>query len=407
MRARELWWLRIKTMIQKNSKQIDKQYVANTYARFDVEIVSGKGSVVYDSEGREYIDLATGIAVNTFGVADDEWINAVSTQLSAFQHTSNLYYSAPCARLAELLCERTGAKKVFFGNSGAEANEGAIKVARKWAKDTKGDGDYDIITLKNSFHGRTITTLKATGQDVFHKDFGPFPDGFLYAEANDFPSVEKLVKSNKCCAVMMEIVQGEGGVLPLDQDFVKDVCSLAEREGLLVIFDEVQTGNGRCGELYAYMNYGVKPDIVTTAKGLGGGLPIGAVLLFDKVENTLTPGSHGSTFGGNPVVCAGAVNIIERIDEKLLEEVRSKSKYVFDTLSGSKGIKSVTGMGLMVGIETEADSSLVLAECMKRGILPIKAKTKLRLLPALNIPKEQLVRAVNIIKDVAGELANG
>lgn len=393
-------------MIQ-NSKNTDKKYVANTYARFDIEIASGKGSLVYDTDGKEYIDLGTGIAVNTFGVADEEWAKAVSEQLCAFQHTSNLYYSAPCAELAKALCERTGAKKVFFGNSGAEANECAIKVARKWAQDTKGAGDYNIITLKNSFHGRTITTLKATGQDVFHTDFGPFPEGFLYAEANNFASVEKLVKENKCCAVMMEIVQGEGGVLPLSPDFVKDVCTLAEREGLLVIFDEVQCGNGRSGALYAYMNYGVIPDVVTTAKGLGGGLPIGAAMLFEKVENTLGPGSHGSTFGGNPAVCKGSLNIIERIDEELLSEVREKSKYVFDTLSGAKGIKSVSGMGLMIGIETEADSSLVLAECIKRGVLPIKAKTKIRLLPALNIPTELLHRAVDIIKEVAGEMANG
>ncbi len=393
-------------MIQ-NSKNTDKKYVANTYARFDIEIASGKGSLVYDTDGKEYIDLGTGIAVNTFGVADEEWAKAVSEQLCTFQHTSNLYYSAPCAELAKALCERTGAKKVFFGNSGAEANECAIKVARKWAQDTKGAGDYNIITLKNSFHGRTITTLKATGQDVFHTDFGPFPEGFLYAEANNFASVEKLVKENKCCAVMMEIVQGEGGVLPLSPDFVKDVCALAEREGLLVIFDEVQCGNGRSGALYAYMNYGVIPDVVTTAKGLGGGLPIGAAMLFEKVENTLGPGSHGSTFGGNPAVCKGALNIIERIDEELLSEVREKSKYVFDTLSGAKGIKSVSGMGLMIGIETEADSSLVLAECIKRGVLPIKAKTKIRLLPALNIPTELLHRAVDIIKEVAGEMTNG
>ncbi len=394
-------------MTQKNFKETDKQYIANTYARFDLEISSGKGSLVYDTDGKEYIDLATGIAVNTFGVADEEWIGAVTSQLGAFQHTSNLYYSAPSARLAELLCKRTGAKKVFFGNSGAEANEGAIKAARKWAKDTKGEGEYNIITLKNSFHGRTITTLKATGQNVFHKDFGPFPEGFLYAEANNLANVEELIKSNNCCAVMMEAVQGEGGVLPLDSDFVKGVRALTEREGLLLIFDEVQTGNGRTGELYGYMNYGVTPDIVTTAKGLGGGLPIGAVLLFDKPKNTLTPGSHGSTFGANPVVCAGALNIIERIDDALLADVKRKSKYIFDTLNGAKGIKSVSGMGLMIGIETEADSSAVLAECMKRGILPIKAKNKIRLLPALNIPDELLEKAISILKNVAGEMANG
>ena len=390
-----------------DTKLRDKEYVAPTYARFDLEIARGAGSLVYDREGREYIDLSTGIAVNTFGVADSEWINAVTAQLSAVQHTSNLYFSEPCTRLAELLCTRTGAKKVFFGNSGAEANECAIKVARKWAKDTKGSGDYNIITLKNSFHGRTITTLKATGQDVFHTDFGPFPEGFLYAEANNLADVERLVKENECCAIMMEAVQGEGGVLPLERDFVVGVERLARENGLLLIFDEVQTGNGRTGELYAYMNYGVTPDVVTTAKGLGGGLPIGAALLFERVENTLTGGTHGSTFGGNPIACAGAVNIIERIDDEVLKGVRERSKYIFDTLEGAQGIKSVSGMGLMIGIETVADSSAVLKECMKRGILPIKAKSKIRLLPALNIPMELLHKAIEIIKNVAGEMVNG
>ncbi len=382
-----------------NNKQIDKQYVANTYARFDIEIVSGKGSLVYDESGKEYIDLATGIAVNTFGVADDEWIEAVTAQLGKFQHVSNLYYSEPCARLASLLCEKTGAKKVFFGNSGAEANECAIKVARKWAQDTKGEGDYTIITLKNSFHGRTITTLKATGQDVFHKDFGPFPEGFAYAEANNIDSVKAIINSVKCCAIMMEMVQGEGGVLPLDKSFVSDCVDLARENDLLIIADEVQTGNGRTGTLYAYEQFDFVPDIVSTAKGLGGGLPIGATLLFERVENTLGAGSHGSTFGGNPIACAGALNIISRIDKDLLDGVKARSEYIFNELSGAKGIKSVSGLGLMIGVETEKDSSLVLAECFKRGILPIKAKSKIRLLPALNIPMDELKRAIEILKE--------
>ena len=386
-----------------NIKQTDKEFVADTYARFDIEIVDGKGSKLYDENGKEYIDLATGIAVNTFGACDSEWISAVSAQLSKFQHTSNLYYSAPCAKLAKLLCERTGAKKVFFGNSGAEANECAIKVARKWAQDTKGEGDYNIITLKNSFHGRTITTLKATGQDVFHKDFGPFPEGFLYAEANNIDSVKDLVKNNKCAAVMMELVQGEGGVLPLNTDFVKDVFALAKEENILVIIDEVQTGNGRTGALYAYMNFGVTPDIITTAKGLGGELPIGATMLFEKVENTLNKGSHGSTFGGNPIACAGAVSIIERLDQSTLDGVNERSEYIFNALKGAKGIKSVSGMGLMLGIETEKDSTEVIKKCMEKGILPIKAKTKIRLLPALNIPMDELKYAIEILKEAAGE----
>ena len=384
-------------------KQIDNEFIADTYARFDLHLVSGSGSKLYDENGKEYIDLATGIAVNTFGACDKEWISAVEAQLTKLQHTSNLYYSSPCAILAKLLCEKTGAKKVFFGNSGAEANECAIKVGRKWAQDTKGEGDYNVITLKNSFHGRTITTLKATGQDVFHKDFGPFPDGFLYAEANNIDSVKELLKANKCCAIMMELVQGEGGVLPLNPDFVNDVFALAKKNDLLVIIDEVQTGNGRTGELYAYMSFGVTPDIVTTAKGLGGGLPIGATMLFDKVKNTLNKGSHGSTFGGNPIACAGAISIIERLDKATLDGVKERSEYIFSTLNGAKGIKSVSGLGLMIGIETEKDSSEVLKKCMERGILPIKAKTKIRLLPALNIPMDELKYAIEILKEVAGE----
>ena len=386
----------------QNTKLLDKQYIAPTYARFDLEIVSGKGSRVYDDKGKEYIDLSTGIAVNTFGIGDDEWKAAVTSQLDKFQHTSNLYYSAPCARLAELLCQKTGAKKVFFGNSGAEANECAIKIARKWANDKKGVDNYNIITLKNSFHGRTVTTLKATGQDVFHKDFGPFPEGFLYADANSAESVLELVKNNKCCAILMEPVQGEGGVMPLTKEFVREVSKIAEEYDILLMFDEVQTGNGRCGTLYAYEQFGVKADVVTTAKGLGGGLPIGATLIFEKAEGVLNAGSHGSTFGGNPIAAAGAVSIIERIDENILKGVRERSEYIFESLKNAKGVKSISGLGLMIGIETERDIGAVLSECMERGILPIKAKNKLRLLPALNIPMEDLKVAVEIIKEVVG-----
>ncbi len=390
----------------KTTKETDKQFIANTYARFDVEIVGGKGSLLYDEAGKKYIDLGTGIAVNTFGVCDDEWIGAVTEQLGKFQHTSNLYYSAPCAELAELLCKRTGAKKVFFANSGAEANECAIKVARKWAKDTKGEDDYSIITLKNSFHGRTITTLKATGQDVFHTNFGPFPEGFLYAEAGSIDAMRELAESNKCCAVMMELVQGEGGVVALDPEYVRAVEALCREKELLLIIDEVQTGNGRCGSLYAYQSYGISPDVVTTAKGLGGGLPIGAALLFEKVEGTLTGGTHGSTFGGNPIAAAGAINIINRIDDELLEGVRVRSAYIKGLLEGEHGIEDVSGMGLMLGVKTTADVNEVLAECMRRGVLPIKAKNKIRLLPALNIPLELLEEAIITLKTVAAELCD-
>ncbi len=386
------------------NKEQDKKYIANTYGRFDIEIVSGEGSAVYDADGKRYIDFGTGIAVNTFGVSDKEWCAAVTEQLSKCQHTSNLYYSEPCIRLASMLCERTGARKVFFGNSGAEANECAIKVARKWAKDAKGEDYYTVITLKNSFHGRTIATLKATGQDVFHTDFGPFPDGFVYAEANNIDSVRALANEYKCAAVMLELVQGEGGVMALDRGFVLSVEKLCRDMNLLLIIDEVQTGNGRCGSLYAYMRYGISPDVVTTAKGLGGGLPLGAAMLYEKAENTLTLGSHGSTFGGNPIACAGAVNIISRIDEALLSEVKAKSEYIFKELEGAEGVKSVSGMGLMIGVETVPDVSLVISECQKRGILPIKAKNKLRLLPALNIPMQELREAISVIKGVIKDL---
>lgn len=384
-------------------KEADKQYVANTYARFDIEITHGSGALVYDVNGKEYIDLASGIAANTLGMADEGWVEAVYDQLKKCQHTSNLYYSEPCARLAEILCKRTGAKKVFFGNSGAEANECAIKVARLWGAENKGEEYYNIITLQNSFHGRTITTLAATGQDVFHKYFTPLTEGFLYGEANNLESIEALLKENKCCAVMMELVQGEGGVLALDREFAEGVSKLCEKYNVLLVLDEVQTGNGRSGELYAYQAYGLTPDIVSTAKGLGGGLPIGACLMYDKTEEILKPSLHGSTFGGNPIACASAIHVLNRIDDKLLSDVKQKSAYIFNTLNGADGIKSVSGLGLMIGIETVGDVSIILQKCMENGILPIKAKNKLRLLPALNIPMELLVKAVDIIKRVASE----
>ena len=376
----------------------DNQFVANTYARFPLEIVDGKGSIAKDSDGKEYIDLGTGIGVTAFGYCDEKWVSAVKGQLDKIQHTSNLYYTKPCSDLAEMLCEKTGMKKVFFSNSGAEANECAIKTARKYAQDKKGEDYYKIITLNNSFHGRTITTLSATGQDHFHKLFKPLTDGFLHANANDIESVKTLVDNNKICAIMIECVQGEGGVIALNDSFVKAVWEICQNNDILLIVDEVQTGNGRTGELYAYMNYGITPDIVTTAKGLGGGLPIGACLFNDKTQNVLGFGDHGSTFGGNPVACAGAISIIERIDDELLKEVKQKSKFIFDSLNGADGIISVSGMGLMIGVETVKPVKEVLAYCMQNGLLPLTAKTKLRLLPALNIPMELLEKAVEIIK---------
>ena len=385
-----------------NIKEKDSLYVANTYARFPLTLKKGEGSVVFDDEGKEYIDLATGIAVNSFGYCDKEWVSAVTNQLNTLQHASNLYYTEPCVELAEILCKRTGMKKVFFSNSGAEANECAIKVARKYAADKKGEEYNTVITLKNSFHGRTITTLAATGQDVFHKDFLPLTDGFSYVEANNCEELIKTVENGKIAAIMFETVQGEGGVNPLTQEFVKTIFDLAEKYDILTIADEVQTGNGRTGMLYGFMNYGVTPDIFSTAKGLGGGLPLGATVLGEKVENVLKFGDHGSTFGGNPVACAGAVSILNRIDDNLLKEVREKSEYIVNTLKNCNGVKSVAGKGLMLGIETEKDAGEVIAKCREKGVLVIKAKNKVRLLPALNIPFETLKTAVNILCEVIG-----
>lgn len=377
---------------------LDKQYVAGTYSRFPLQLVRGKGALAWDEQGRQYIDLGSGIAVNAFGYGDDTWIQAVTAQLNALPHASNLYYTAPCAQLAQALCARTGMKRVFFGNSGAEANECAIKTARKWARDRYGEGRSTLITLKNSFHGRTIATLAATGQDVFHQYYDPFPGGFVYAEPNNLQDVKRLAEENGCCAVMLEIVQGEGGVVALDADFLSGVQALCREKGLLLLVDEVQTGNGRSGALYAYMRYGLKPDIVSTAKGLGGGLPIGACLLGEQVQDTLGPGAHGSTFGGNPAVCAGALSILERIDDALLQQVREKSDYIVGQLSGAPGVRSVTGLGLMLGIDPVRPAREVALRCIERGVLVLTAKTKVRLLPPLNIPMDQLAQAVEVLK---------
>lgn len=383
-----------------NVIELDKKYVAPTYSRFPVNIVSGKGSVVYDCNGKKYIDLGSGIAVNSFGVCDEQWIAAVTEQLHKFQHTSNLYYSEPCAKLAKMLCDRTGMCNVFFSNSGAEANECAIKAARKYGSDKKGSDCSTIVTLKNSFHGRTLTTLAATGQDAFHQYFQPLTPGFVHCDATP-QDLKKAVSENNVAAIMFEIVRGEGGVLPLDEEFVDAMAALAQSNDILLIADEVQIGNGRSSMLYGYMNYGIKPDIVTTAKGIGGGLPIGITMLGEKVKDVFTPGLNGSTFGGNPVCCAGALNILERIDDKLLNEVKEKSKYIFSELSGAEGIESVTGMGLMIGVKTKKPAKEVVAECINNGVIVLTAKDKVRLLPALNIPFDLLESGIQTLKRVA------
>lgn len=424
-----------------NTKINDKEYIANTYGRFDLELVKGKGSLLYDENDKEYIDLGTGIAVNIFGAGDEEWKQAVIDQLNLIPHTSNLYYSVPQTKLAKLLCEKTGMKKVFFGNSGAEANECMIKVIRKYASDKYGDERNMIITLINSFHGRTVTTLSATGQDVFHKSFGPFTGGFLYTPANDFEALKKLCEDNKgkVAGIMMELVQGEGGVIALDPSFVEQVDKYAKANDILLGIDEVQTGNGRTGAFYTFMQYGIVPDVVSTAKGIAGGLPMGACLIGEKCRDTLNPGSHGSTFGGNPVVTAGAYSILSRIDDNLLKGVKERSKFIIEKLTYLKlddnfipvgisdeakdisaidastvedikknykfgiwpslrpGIISVSGMGLMLGIETEKEAKKVVNKAIEKGTIALTAKTKVRLLPALNIPMEQLKKGIETI----------
>ena len=352
---------------------IDQEYVARTYGRFPVELVSGKGSVLTGSDGKEYIDLGSGIGVTCFGFQDELWTKAVTDQLMQVQHTSNLYYTEPCALLAKALCEKTGMKTVFFGNSGAEANECAIKVARKYSAEKKGADCYTIITLVNSFHGRTLTTLAATGQDHFHKLFQPLTPGFIHVPANDIDALKNAVQNGKIAGIMLECVQGEGGVLPLTKEYVQAAEKLAKEQDIPLIIDEVQTGNGRTGTLYAYMQFGISPDIVSTAKGLGGGLPIGACLMGEKVQGVLGAGDHGSTYGGNPVCCAGALSVIERLDEQLLCEVREKSEYVFSALQGAEGIESVTGLGLMIGIKTVKPAKEVVTACMELGVLCLTA----------------------------------
>lgn len=384
----------------KSIKDIDKKYVMNSYNRYDLEIVEGMGVNCYDVEGKEYIDLSAGIGVNSLGFCEMGWVASVTQQVCKLNHTSNLFYSQPCALLAKSLCEKTGCDKVFFANSGAEANEGAIKLARKYSFDKYGKGRDKIVTLVNSFHGRTVATLSATGQDVFHNYFFPFNEGFEYATANDFASVEKLVDES-VCAVMMELVQGEGGVIALDKDFVAKVAKLCNKKDVLLIIDEVQTGVGRTGKFLASEHFGIKPDITTLAKGLGGGLPIGAVLANEKCSATLGFSMHGSTFGGNPIVCAGANYVLARLDDDFLFSVEQKGEYFKEKLQEIDEIESVSGLGLMMGLKLKTKTSFdVVKEGIKRGIIMLTAKDKVRLLPPLVITYDEIDKAVAIIKSI-------
>ena len=381
-----------------NTFELDKTYIAGTYKRFPIEIVSGKGSLVKDVNGKEYIDMGSGIAVTSFGVADEDWISAVEKQIRSVQHMSNLYYTAPGAKLAEALCKKTGMAKVFFSNSGAEANECAIKAARKWAAENKGPACSTIVTLENSFHGRTLTTRSATGQEHYHELYQPLTPGFASFPAGDLDALKKLCAGGTVAAVLIECVQGEGGVVALDPDFVRELAAYLKEQEILLMVDEVQTGNGRTGTMYAYMQYGLHPDVVSTAKGLAGGLPMGATLLSEKLKDVFSYGDHGSTFGGNPVAAAAALSVVSRLTDDFLANVRKKSELLRGLLQDAPGIEALSGLGLMVGIRTTRPASDVVADCMQNGVLCLTAKDKVRLLPALNIPDELLVKAADVIK---------
>ena len=380
----------------QTTKHNDLTYVANTYGRFDVALEHASGAEYTDEAGKKYIDFGTGIGVTLFGAQDPSWTSAVIEQLNTLGHTSNLYYTAPQTKLAKILCERTGMKKVFFGNSGAEANECALKIARKYGEAT---GRSTIVTLWNSFHGRTIATLAATGQDKFHAHFGPFPEGFRHVHANDEAELIEVLRSGEVCGILLEMVQGEGGVIPLDKSYVQLAEKLCRENDVLFMVDEVQTGNGRTGSLYAYQQFDVTPDVVTTAKGLGGGLPIGACMMGEKCEYVLGKGDHGSTYGGNPICAAAALNVISRLDDALFSGVKTREDVIRTELSSLEGVETITGMGLMIGILPKRKTAAeIAAACMADGLLVLTAHEKVRLLPPLNISMDDLRTGLEILK---------
>lgn len=390
-------------MDNKKIKELDNENIMHTYGRYDVCLTKGKGVYAYDDNGKKYIDVSSGIGVNCLGYCDDGWVKAVSEQAGTIQHISNYYYNKVAGVLAEKLTKATGLSKVFFGNSGAEANECAIKIARKYSFDKYGKGRDHIITLVNSFHGRTIATLSATGQDVFHNYFFPFVDGFDNAIANDIESLKNTI-TDKTCAVMLETVQGEGGVNILDSEYLQQVRKICDEKDILLIVDEVQTGVCRTGKLYGYMHSGIKPDVVTSAKGLGGGLPIGICMVNDKLKDVMGPSTHGTTFGSNPVVCAGANYIIDTVNTpEFIEEINKKGAYFKEKIEKIKGVKSVRQQGLMIGIEVEGNAGDIAKKCTENGLLVITAKTLLRMLPPLNIKYDEIDEALAILKKVMEE----
>lgn len=387
-------------------KQLDSDYLAQTYGRFDLALSHGKGCQVWDFDGKEYLDFTSGIGVNSLGWADESWLNAVVKQAGQLQHTSNLFFTEPSGRLAQHLTQASGLKRVFFANSGAEANEGAIKTARKYSHDKYGEGRATVLSLVNSFHGRTISTLAATGQAVFHQHFFPFTQGFEHIPANDLDALKQRLEQKDVCAVMLEVVQGEGGVCSLEAEYLEGVQTLCQQQDLIFIVDEVQTGIARTGKMFAYQHFGLQPDMITLAKGLGGGLPIGAFVLGEKVANTLGKSDHGSTFGANPVCCAAANAVLDKIDEAFLAEVERKGQKLRQALSDLPKVKSVSGLGLMLGVEFEegVKAADVVAKAISKGVIFLTAKTKLRLLPPLIIRDEQIEQGIRVLKEVLEEM---
>ena len=387
--------------MNKETLQLYNEYIAHSYARNSLEISSGSGALCSDENGRPLIDLSSGIGVNSLGFVNKFWVEAVKGQLDTLAHTSNLYYTRPQAELAKRLCERTGMKRVFYANSGAEANEGMIKTARKYSSDKYSHDRCEIITLVNSFHGRTIATLAATGQDFFHNNFGPFPGGFVYSEANN-PEDLKQKLTDKTCAIMIECIQGEGGVIPLDDEYISAVASLCKEKDILLLVDEVQTGVGRTGRFLCSEYWGLNPDVVSLAKGLGGGLPIGAVLFGEKTKDTLGPGDHATTFGGNPVICTGALAVMDAIDDVFLQNVVDKGAYLTEKILALPGVTGVTGKGLMLGASLEDGlvSGEIVANCIELGLVLLTAKAKLRFLPPLTITTEEIDKGVAILEQV-------
>lgn len=383
-------------------KQLDSDYIAQTYGRFNLALSHGKGCQVWDFEGNEYLDFTSGIGVNSLGWADEDWLKAVVHQASSLAHTSNLFFTEPSSRLAKKLAKASGLKRVFFANSGAEANEGAIKTARKYSHDKYGKDRATVLTLVNSFHGRTISTLSATGQEIFHQHFFPFTKGFDHTPANELRVLETRLGQKDICAIILEVVQGEGGVCSLDHEYLQGVQALCHQYDVLLIIDEVQTGIGRTGTMFAYQQFGLTPDIITLAKGLGGGLPIGAFVLGEKVQDTLGKSDHGSTFGANPVSCAGANAVLAKIDDAFLAEVKRKGEKLQKALAALPKVKSVSGLGLMIGVEFEEGTKAadIVAKCIEKGVLFLTAKTKLRLLPPLIINDEQIEKGIALLKEV-------